>query len=69
MEKKSKNTVHWCGARNNDLSAEQADLHTHLADLEAKVNEEDTLIAQAELQLKYLKNDKRHAYLGYLDLR
>ena len=39
MEKKSKNTVHWCGARNYDLSAEHADLHTDLADLEAKENQ------------------------------
>ena len=69
VEKKSKNTVHWCGARNHDLSAEHADLHTDLADLEAKENELDTLIAQAELQLKYLNNDKRHTYLSYLDLR
>lgn len=69
VEKKSKNTVHWCGARNYDLSAEHADLHTDLADLEAKENELDTLIAQAELQLKYLNNDKRHAYLSYQDLR
>jgi len=69
VEKKSKNTVHWCGARNHDLSAEHADLHTDLADLEAKENELDTLIAQAELQLKYLNNDKRHAYLSYMDLR
>jgi len=69
VEKKSKNTVHWCGARNHDLSAEHADLHTDLADLEAKENELDTLISQAELQLKYLNNDKSHAYLNYGDLR
>jgi len=69
VEKKSKNTVHWCGAKNHDLTAEHADLHTDLADLEAKENELDTLISQAELQLKYLNNDKRHAYLSYLDLR
>ena len=69
VEKKSKNTVHWCGARNYDLTAEHADLHTDLADLEAKESELDTLIAQAELQLKYLNNDKRHAYLSYQDLR
>ena len=37
MEKKSKNTVHWCGARTHDLSAQYADLHTDMADLEAKV--------------------------------
>merc|ERR1719312_201016 len=69
VEKKSKNTVHWCGARNHDLSAEHADLHTDLADLEAKENELDTLISQAKLQLKYLNNDKSHAYLNYGDLR
>lgn len=69
VEKKSKNTVHWCGAQKHDLSAEHADLHTDLADLEAKEKELDTLIDQAELQLKYLNNDKRHAYLSYKDLR
>ena len=58
--------MYWCGTRNHDLSAEHAD---HNTDLEAKENEEDTLIAQAELQLKYLNNAKRHAYLSYLDLR
>ena len=39
VEKKSKNTVHWCGAMDHDLSAEHADLHTDMADLEAKENE------------------------------
>jgi len=69
VEKKSKNTVHWCGQRNFDLTAEHADLHTDLADLEAKENELDLLIQQSELQLKHLSGDKRHAYLSYQDLR
>ena len=65
VEKKSKNTVHWCGQRNFDLTAEHADLHTDLADLEAKENELDLLIQQSELQLKHFSGDKRHAYLSY----
>lgn len=69
VEKKSKNTVHWCGAKNHDLTAEQADLHTDLADLEAKENELDSLISNAEMQLKLLNEDKRHAYVKYQDLR
>jgi len=69
VEKKSKNTVHWCGARNYDLSAEHADLHTDLADLEAKENQVDDLIRNAELQLKLLNEDKTHAYVSYHDLR
>merc|ERR550519_19541 len=69
VEKKSKNTVHWCGAKNYDLSAEHADLATDLADLEAKENQVDDLIRNAELQLKLLNEDKRHAYVSYHDLR
>jgi len=68
VEKKSKNTVHWCGGDKQGFSAENADLYTDLADLEAKENELDSLIAQSELQLKYLYNDKKYAYLSYHDL-
>lgn len=68
VEKKSKNTVHWCGARNHDLTAEHADLHTDLADLEAKENQLDSLINNAEMQLKLLNEDKRYAYVKYQDL-
>ena len=68
VEKKSKNTVHWCGARNHDLSAENADLYTDLADLEAKENQLDALINNAEMQLKLLNEDKRYAYVKYQDL-
>ena len=52
VEKKSKNMVHWCGAQYHDLSAEHADLHTDLADLEAKERQLDDLIKNAELSLK-----------------
>merc|ERR1719210_883838 len=69
VEKKSKNTVHWCGNQKYDLSAEHADLHTDLADLEAKENELDQLIAQSERQLKYLNDhEKKYAYLNNRDL-
>ncbi len=43
VEKKSKNMVHWCGSQYHDLTAEHADLHTDLADLEAKENQVDVL--------------------------
>jgi len=69
VEKKSKNTVHWCGAQKYDLTAERADLHLDLADLEAKENELDQLIAQSERQLKFLNdNEKKYAYINNQDL-
>ncbi|XP_023322104.1 transcription factor E2F3 isoform X3 [Eurytemora carolleeae] len=69
VEKKSKNTVHWCGARTHDLSAEYADLHTDMADLEAKENQIDDLIRNTELEFKLLNQDKQYAYVSYQDLR
>jgi len=69
VEKKSKNMVHWVGSHYHDLTAEHADLHTDLADLEAKENQLDDLIKNAELQLKLLNEDKRNAYVTYQDLR
>jgi hypothetical protein len=36
-----------------------------LADLEAKENQVDDLIRNAELQLKLLTEDKRYAYVSY----
>lgn len=69
VEKKSKNMVHWCGAQYHDLSAEHADLHTDLADLDAKERQLDDLIKNAELQLKLLNEDKTHAYVTVQDLR
>jgi hypothetical protein len=69
VEKKSKNTVHWCGARTHDLSAQYADLHTDMADLEAKENQIDDLIRNTELEFKLLNQDKQYAYVSYQDLR
>jgi hypothetical protein len=69
VEKKSKNMVHWCGSTYHDLTAAHADLHTDLADLEAKEGQLDDLIKNAELQLKLLNEDKRNAYVTYQDLR
>ena len=57
--------VHWCGAQYHDLTAEHADLHTDLADLEAKENQLDDLIRNAELQLQLLNEDKTNAYVTY----
>lgn len=69
VEKKSKNTVHWCGAQKYDLTAERADLHLDLADLEAKENELDQMIAQSEKQLRYLHdNEKKYGYITNQDL-
>jgi len=44
-------------------------LHTDLADLEAKENQLDDLIKNAELHLKLLNEDKSCAYVTYQDLR
>ena len=69
VEKKSKNTVHWCGAQKYDLTAERADMHLDLADLEAKENELDQMIALSQRQLKYLNdNEKKYAYIINEDL-
>ena len=70
VEKKSKNMVAWSGVQHHEgLTAKQADLHTDLADLEAKENQLDDLIKNAELHLKLLNEDKSSAYVTYQDLR
>lgn len=70
VEKKSKNMVAWSGVQHHEgLTAKHADLHTDLADLEAKENQLDDLIKNAELQLKLLNQDKSGAYVTYQDLR
>ena len=62
--------VAWSGVQHHDgLTAQQADLHTDLADLEAKENQLDDLIKNAELHLKLLNEDKSSAYVTYQDLR
>jgi len=67
VEKKSKNTVQWVGTA-EELSLEHHDLHADLADLEAKENQLDALINDAEMELKILNEDKRFAYVRYQDL-
>jgi len=69
VEKKSKNTVHWCGARDQDFNPQQADLHADISALESEENELDDLLRNAELELKLLNQDKQHAYVSYQDLR
>ena len=70
VEKKSKNMVAWSGVQHHEgLTAKHADLHTDLADLEAKENQLDDLIKNAELHLKLLNEDKSCAYVTYQDLR
>merc|ERR1739848_22045 len=55
----SKNMVAWSGVQHHEgLTAKHADLHTDLADLEAKENQLDDLIKNAELHLKLLNEDK-----------
>lgn len=63
VNKKSKNNVQWLAAR---VSSE--DLGEELQDLEAKENELDNLIEQAERDLRQLSQDKRFAYITYQDL-
>lgn len=63
VNKKSKNNVQWLAAR---VSSE--DLEGELQDLEAKENELDNLIEQAERDLRQLSQDKRFAYITYQDL-
>ena len=67
VEKKSKNTVHWVGS-SHELTAEHAKMHADLADLEADENQLDSLIKDAEMQLKLLNENKRYAYVKYQDL-
>ena len=67
VEKKSKNTVHWVGS-SDELTAEHAKMHADLADLEADENQLDSLIKDAEMQLKLLNENKRYAYVKYQDL-
>jgi len=69
VEKKSKNTVHWCGAKNPDLTPEQLGLQSDIAALDAEENHLDTLIKDAEMQLKLLNENKRYAYVKNVDLR
>ena len=50
-------------------SRNKVNLISFQADLEAKENQLDDLIRNAELQLKLLNEDKTNAYVTYQDLR
>ncbi|KAG0727174.1 Transcription factor E2F3 [Chionoecetes opilio] len=63
VNKKSKNNVQWLAAR---VCTEE--LEGELQDVEAKENELDSLIEQAERDLRQLSQDKRFAYITYQDL-
>ncbi|XP_013413632.1 transcription factor E2F6 [Lingula anatina] len=78
INKKSKNNIQWKGSletvsdRSDCLSAEHIDLHSDVADLEAKENLLDELIKASTLQLKHLTEDReisRLAYVTYQDIR
>jgi len=65
VEKKSKNTVHWCGAK----SQIQAPQQSSIDQLEEQEKMLDNLIQNTELQIKLLNQDKQYAYVSYQDLR
>lgn len=67
VEKKSKNTVHWCGGR-ADVGA-TCSTQSDIDQLTAQEQELDDLIRNTELQLKLLNEDKQYAYVSYQDLR
>lgn len=80
IAKKSKNNIQWKGCSNSiaanpdtpAFSTEIVDLHSDVADLEAKENELDHLIATCTKQLKMLTDDtqnSKHAYVTYQDIR
>merc|ERR550519_2430163 len=68
VEKKSKNTVHWCGARGQETKSLSTEFDSDLAQLEAKETELDELIRDAEESLKRVNQDKQYAYVSYQDL-
>lgn len=67
VEKKSKNTVHWCGGR-ADVGA-TCSTQSDIEKLVAEEQQLDDLIRNTELELKLLNEDKQYAYVSYQDLR
>jgi len=63
VNKKSKNNVQWLASKENS-----AELEGDLDELDAKENEMDSLIEQAERDLLQMSQDKRYAYITYHDL-
>lgn len=82
IKKKSKNNIEWRGTcytdsshRNktvNSISPQVMDLHTDVADLEAKESFLDRMIEGCRTELKSLTEDPdviKHAYVTYRDIR
>ncbi|XP_078584925.1 uncharacterized protein LOC144867033 isoform X1 [Branchiostoma floridae x Branchiostoma japonicum] len=78
IKKKSKNHIEWRGSPITPNGPARVatpavmDLHSDLADLEAKENLLDELIRHSSTQLKHLTEDsenKKHAYVTYQDIR
>ncbi|XP_021377574.1 transcription factor E2F3-like [Mizuhopecten yessoensis] len=80
ISKKSKNNIQWKGCTNSiaanpdcpALSTEIVDLHSDVADLEAKENMLDDLIVSCTKQLKSMTEEadnKKLAYVTYQDIR
>lgn len=85
IAKKSKNNIQWRGCRDallhvesdttvsaGNVSPMMVDLHTDVADLEAKENQLDQLIAGCHTELKELTNSadgKKLAFVTYKDIR
>jgi len=67
VEKKSKNTVHWCGGR-ADVGA-TCSTQSDIDKLIAQEHQLDDLIRNTELGIKLLNDDKQYAYVSYQDLR
>lgn len=80
IQKKSKNNIQWRGSANSlsssssgrHVSREAVDLHSGVADLEAKENVLDHMIQNCTQQLRMLTEDSenaRLAYVSYQDIR
>ncbi|XP_041361321.1 transcription factor E2F3-like [Gigantopelta aegis] len=83
IQKKAKNNIQWKGATNSiaatkgfgankTISTTVVDLHSDVADLEAKENLLDELITTSTRQLKLMTDDaenERLAYVTYQDIR
>ncbi|KAK6167522.1 hypothetical protein SNE40_021526 [Patella caerulea] len=81
IQKKSKNNIQWKGATNSIaantslttvISTDAVDLHSDIADLDAKENRLDEAIKNCTRQLKLLTEDRdnaKQAYVTYQDIR
>lgn len=76
IQKKSKNNIQWRGSANSltsgHVSSTAVDLHSDIADLDAKENVLDHMIQNCTRQLRTLTEDSenaRLAYVSYQDIR